>query len=247
MKQNLLASIALAALMVSPALAADLPRKAPPPLPPPPVYTWTGCYIGVNAGWADVETRIAVAGVVDGTGSRSANGGAFGGQIGCDYQFASSWVFGVQALFDGTNIERERVSVLFPTATFRAEVDGFATITGRLGYAVSPAFLIYGKFGWGAYKTSLTAFTTLTGVELGSVSRTYSGLDLGLGGEWRFSPNWSLWVEWDRIFPKDKTLFFPALGVGGTTAIVRRDLDKVLVGVNYRFGGLGGPVVRAAY
>jgi hypothetical protein len=40
---------------------------------------------------------------------------------------------------------------------------------------------------------------------------------------------------------KDKTLFFPNLGVGGTTAVVRRDLDKVLVGVNYRFGGIGGP------
>jgi len=34
------------------ALAADLPVKAPPPSPPPaPVYTWTGFYVGLNAGY----------------------------------------------------------------------------------------------------------------------------------------------------------------------------------------------------
>ena len=32
------------------ALAADLPVKAPPP-PPAPVYTWTGFYVGLNAGY----------------------------------------------------------------------------------------------------------------------------------------------------------------------------------------------------
>jgi opacity protein-like surface antigen len=34
------------------ALAADLTVKAPPPSPPPaPVYTWTGFYVGLNAGY----------------------------------------------------------------------------------------------------------------------------------------------------------------------------------------------------
>jgi hypothetical protein len=44
-------AFATIALTASQALAADLPRKAPPaapPLPPPP--TWTGCYIGANVG-----------------------------------------------------------------------------------------------------------------------------------------------------------------------------------------------------
>jgi outer membrane immunogenic protein len=44
-------SAALAVLAVGPALAADLPRKAPPPVvPPPPVLSWTGFYVGLNAG-----------------------------------------------------------------------------------------------------------------------------------------------------------------------------------------------------
>ena len=50
-KKFLTASIAASAMTAS-ALAADLPSRAPPPVyaPPPPVMTWTGFYVGVNAG-----------------------------------------------------------------------------------------------------------------------------------------------------------------------------------------------------
>ncbi len=239
MKKNVLASMALAASMISPAFAADIPRRAPPPMPAPaPVSTWTGCYIGINGGWVQAETRLSISGLGDDF-SRSKSGGAFGGQIGCDYQFAPNWVFGIQGMLDGTNLDGDHVSVRFANTRFHAELDGFATITGRVGYLFTPAFMVYGKFGWGTYRTDLSAHNTLTGVQLGSASKTHSGLDLGVGGEWMFSPNWSLWVEWDRIFPQDKTHFFPNLA-GGTTTTVRRDLDKVLVGINLRFGGFGG-------
>jgi opacity protein-like surface antigen len=48
----MLLAAATIGLAASQALAADLPRKAPPkPLPPPPPpITWTGCYIGGNVG-----------------------------------------------------------------------------------------------------------------------------------------------------------------------------------------------------
>ena len=174
------------------------------------------------------------------TSAARRSGGAFGGQIGCDYQFASNWVIGIQGMIDGTNIDASRTSVLFPNTLFFAELEHFATITGRLGYALAPTFLIYGKFGWGTYKTSLTATNQLTGLQLGSLSKNYSGFDLGVGAEFMFSPRWSLWIEWDRIFPQDKTVFFPNLA-GGTSATVERELDKFLFGVNWRFGGIGGP------
>lgn len=48
MKKFLLASVALAAI-AGPAMAADMPIKAPPP-PPVVYYDWTGAYIGFNAG-----------------------------------------------------------------------------------------------------------------------------------------------------------------------------------------------------
>jgi outer membrane immunogenic protein len=118
-------------------------------------------------------------------------------------------------------------------------VDRFATFTGRFGYAITPAFLFYGKVGWGSYRTSLTAINTVNGVGLGGGGRTQSGLDAGVGGEWMFAPNWSLWIEWDHIFADDKTVFFRNLA-GGTTANVRRDFDKVLVGLNWgHIGSVG--------
>ena len=238
MKRHLFASMAVA-LSVGPAFAADMPARyrAPPP-PPPPMYTWTGCYVGANVGWARAETTVAFSGVED--FSRSASGGAFGGQIGCDVQFGSNWVIGIQGMLDGTNVDVDRDSVRFPNTSFRAEVERFGTITGRLGYAITPAFLLYGKLGWGSYKTTIAAHSTVFG-DLGSVSHTHSGLDVGVGGEWMFAPNWSFFVEWDRIWPKETSVFFPRLA-GGTTATVDRELDKVLLGVNWRFGGGQSPV-----
>jgi outer membrane immunogenic protein len=229
----------LTALATS-AMAADLPVKAPPP-PPAPVTTWTGCYIGGNLGWARAETRLTFNNFGDDF-RRSADGFAGGGQVGCDYQFNSNWVIGVQGLFDGTDIKVDRVSRLFPADTLTAKVDWFGTVTARFGYAFTQSFLLYGKVGWGTYESSLTVANTLTGVELGSASRRRSGLDAGVGAEWMVMSNWSLWVEWDHISPRDQAVFFNALATG---AEIRRDFDKVLVGLNWRFGG-GGPV-RASY
>jgi outer membrane immunogenic protein len=55
MKKLLLSSVAFLGMSVG-ALAADLPRRAAPPIyAPVPVFSWTGFYIGVNAGygWGD--------------------------------------------------------------------------------------------------------------------------------------------------------------------------------------------------
>jgi hypothetical protein len=53
-RKILLASVGAIALSGSAALAADLPSRAPPPvyLPPPPIFTWTGIYVGGQVGYA---------------------------------------------------------------------------------------------------------------------------------------------------------------------------------------------------
>jgi len=64
MKKLFLASVALVALTVGgSALAADMPVKAKRVPPPPPVYSWTGFYVGVNGGygWGHTPTTSIAA------------------------------------------------------------------------------------------------------------------------------------------------------------------------------------------
>ena len=54
MIKKLLLASAATALLTGAASAADLPRRAAPPpvFTPVPVFTWTGAYFGINAGYA---------------------------------------------------------------------------------------------------------------------------------------------------------------------------------------------------
>jgi outer membrane immunogenic protein len=91
--------------MTGSAFAADMaPRyaKAPAPLPVM-AYNWTGCYIGgnVGGGWERTQqTQIAKVGgaaIIPNNDFGGSTGSTVigGGQIGCDYQFANSWVVGI--------------------------------------------------------------------------------------------------------------------------------------------------------
>ena len=58
MRNILLAGIALSSLFAGSAMAADLPVRAPVYKGPPPVvayFSWTGCYVGANVGWAGAK------------------------------------------------------------------------------------------------------------------------------------------------------------------------------------------------
>jgi outer membrane immunogenic protein len=246
MEGSMIRTIAIAfglTALATSAIAADLPRKAPPP-PPAPVYTWTGCYIGANLGWAQAETRFRFEGFDD--GRHTASGVVGGGQVGCDYQFASNWVFGIQGIIDGGSLNREHISPLFPEDRFHSKASWFGTITARLGYLVTPSFLIYGKGGWGSISQRFTVTDTNTGIVLFNTGhRNFSGADAGVGFEWMFAPNWTLWVEWDHIFAQDKTVLFTPVvldSIEPFTENIRRDFDKVLFGINWRFGGVASPV-----
>ena len=121
MRKLLLSGAAFTALAVGPAIAADLsvraPRYAPPP---PPVYSWTGFYAGLNAGyeWTNNDSvdsvgiksfanpnflagSTAVANALAGLGTYNLggnnNGFIGGGQIGYNRQFGS-WVTGLVLL-----------------------------------------------------------------------------------------------------------------------------------------------------
>ena len=94
MKRILLSSVALIALAVSSASAADLPRKAPAPVMVEPPFSWSGFYIGAHVGGAKVERCLSIF-EFDGEACVDRTGWLGGGQIGFNWQ-AGQVVFGVE-------------------------------------------------------------------------------------------------------------------------------------------------------
>src|ERR1700739_2771117 len=105
--QKVLSATAITALLVGMSLgaqAADLPPvPAPvykaPPIVPPPLFSWTGVYLGGNLGAA--WTNRSVTHILFGVNGSPNNNATFigGGQVGANYQFGS-FVAGVEGDFD---------------------------------------------------------------------------------------------------------------------------------------------------
>ena len=235
-KHFLIVLAAAIGLAASQASAADVPRKAPAVVPPaPPPIAWTGCYIGANVGgiFGRAETTF-------GFGEVSTNNSGFagGGQIGCDYQFSGAWVVGIRNMFDGTSLRKDRTIAFGPLAG--GEIDfktrWFDTLTGRVGYAAAPAWLIYGQ-GGGAWAQSRSE-VTFAGVQIGDFSKTRSGWTAGGGVEWMFAPRWSAFLEGNYMDfgSNDQTVFASVSCPAGCAFSAKTTAATALVGVNYRFG-----------
>ena len=133
MKNMLLAGAALLTIVSGSAMAADMrPARAPIYTKAPmmaPAFSWTGCYIGGNAGglwatkdWSGLTRR----------GSADVSGGVAGGQVGCNYQ-VTTWVFGIQGDFDWTNASGDATDTLFAqTDHAKSEVAGVGDRPRRL-------------------------------------------------------------------------------------------------------------------
>ncbi len=137
-------------------------------------------------------------------GSHTATGVVGGGQIGCDYQFASNWVLGVQGMFNGADVHGDHLAPFSyngtNTETFSSKVDWFTTLTARLGYVVTPQTLLYVRGGaaWVHTKYSDVNQTgTVYNPFRGTASATRTGWTVGVGGEYKFSQHWSLFAEYN--------------------------------------------------
>ena len=240
-RRTLLASAGAIALAGA-ALAADLPSRAPPPvyLPPPPIFTWTGLYVGLNAGgtWTNnnsVRTtavpefaaptfapELTLSSALATTSVPVSNSGFIGGgQIGYNWQFNNSWVVGIEADIQGIagststgKVFGSGVPVGFPAETITSaiganrRIDYIGTVRGRLGFTITPTFLVYGTGGlaYGQVKSNVAIFQQdiIAGGSIfsapyssfGSFSNTRVGWTAGGGAEWLFAPNWSVKVEY---------------------------------------------------
>jgi len=145
MRKFILAGVGVIVLLGGSSNAADLPPVYAP-LPPPlvPVFTWTGCYIGGNAGgiWANSGWGDTILGAF---GSNTPSGVLGGAQAGCNYQASGAsyhtggLVVGIQGDYDWTNINSSIANGI-PLAvavglTDQTQIKSLASVTGRVGGA----------------------------------------------------------------------------------------------------------------
>lgn len=205
--------------------AADMAVKA---LPAPVVaYNWTGCYIGVNAGWKGgrfrdesasvptttatfpaVGTQTAVADNIN-LDSFTANSGAAGGQVGCRWQTANNWVFGIEGDADWTDLHGTVVNrgigpgfTFVPGDSFDNRARWEASARGIVGRSFDK-LLVYGTAGVAFTEVTMGAnfIATVSGAipfpaSAGSDSQVLVGGTVGVGLAYALSKNWEIGGEY---------------------------------------------------
>lgn len=256
MKQAALA-IAAITLIGTPATAADMLVKAPvaPRVIP---YSWSGFYIGANAGYG-VARDPTTYGLVDNflavttlelESFKMVPAGLLGGiQAGYNWQ-VSNWVFGLEADFQGTG-QQDTACVngcMFgPGPNFGSVVTQklpwFGTVRGRLGVAAGPSLLYAtGGLAFGRVDTTVTETDTFipafAGTAMANRSATQTGWTIGAGIEAALAGSWTAKVEYLYVDLGSQTIAFTDSFPVDTDTVTTRIRDNIVrAGLNYRFGG----------
>lgn len=213
MKKYLLASVAALGLVAAGAAsAADLPSRKGPiaaPVYMPPAFSWTGFYVGANAGY--------------GFGNVNANGFANvgdldgfvgGGQVGYNYQMGQ-FVLGLEADLQAADLSSGNNLGLVGVKT-----DYFGTVRARVGVAFD-RFMPYITGGWayGNVKTSIPA------IGFSSDRSHTGGFAVGGGLEYAVTNNIIAGVEYLYVDLGEKNILGAGTKVGTDFSVVRARLS----------------------
>jgi outer membrane immunogenic protein len=245
---------AIAALLnAGSAMAADMPVKAPPIVAS--TYDWTGFYEGVHFGYGVARDPITTAFSVTNTTTlvtsntgerfRVAPAGWLGGvQGGYNWQFAPTWVAGVEVDWSWTDQHDSFVCATGCQPTERLStqqrLEWLSTLRARLGYAHDGwLWYVTGGGAWG--HVSETDYAAFGGSGIGTVDSTMGGWTAGAGVEVAVAPNWTgkfeyLYVDLGRTGPTTINTSSPGFSSFDTVAGQFRD-NIVRVGLNYRMAG----------
>jgi len=191
--------IALGCLLaaMSSAFAADLP-VGPAPMPPamyapapPPTYTWTGFYLGIDGGYGFGQESVSISCTpgpcAPAPGSLTLTGYEGGGHAGFNFQ-RGVWVGGLEIDIGTTGIKgTSSVSATsFGTTTTTSATGTFdylASARARIGVAPYETLLIYGTGGVAGTRVSVAGTSTsVTPGPFGSTSTLTSNTPTSLLG-----------------------------------------------------------------
>lgn len=247
-----LPALAVAAVLsAGSAIAADLPSLKEPVAPLPEAFSWTGFYVGVNAGGGidHVSFPYSIAlpgGSTYGQSGLTERGPAFGGQIGYNYQFSaipllSNIVAGVELGADWSNINgSSTIGTNVGWATFGTRIENFGTIRGRLGYSFD-RLLVYFAGGI-SYATTENYFNvpgfsgSFTSTRFPLRSATY-----GIGAEYALTNNWSLRAEYLYDYVKAGYAVYSGANDSTVAFLSRTTFHVARLGLNYKFDFFTAP------
>ncbi|MGB6288181.1 MAG: outer membrane protein [Xanthobacteraceae bacterium] len=221
-------------LCIFSAQAADLPpARRPAAVAPvayaPPVYNWSGFYVGGNlgAGFADSSWTDPFTGAHN---TFNKTGFIGGGQVGANWQI-NALVLGIEGHFDWTGLKGSGHDSV--GNTINTNTQWTSTVTGRAGVAFD-RLLVYGKGGvaFAHYNDSLNDIFGSTA----SASATRTGWTAGAGLEYAFAPNWSAKIEYDYLGFGSETLNLPTAGFSTYSSNASLNVQEVKAGINFKFG-----------
>ena len=251
---KLIAALAFtAALGTGGASAADLAMRpyTKAPIFAEPLYNWSGFYVGGHVGgawttqeWTNTANTTAFGDLSFGQGFRQRGSGVFGGgQMGYNWQ-ASNYVFGLEGTISGLNTKGNVLNSVFGSGLddqFSWRADWMATVTGRIGYAVTNN-LFYVKGGYAGVNNKLSV-VDVVGVATGSGAQNqwHNGWTVGAGWEYGITQNWIVGLEYDYAGFEKMSYQLAGVAAGTYTFDARpRDIQSAVVRLSYKFGA---PVV----
>ncbi len=229
------------------ALAADLPNFKGPPVyapPPPPSLSWTGFYIGVNAGYGFDPTRFDAFGPAFLAGSSIPAGGFIGGgQVGFNYEFpepsiaGANFVIGGEADFDGSTVQGSEVlapPITAMTGSVSTKLDWLGTARARLGLAFGNVLpYVTGGFAY-AHESVYQSGPGPGGLTNWSIGSTPTGWAAGGGLEYAFTRNLSFKTEYLYVDLSSTAGLTPG-DVPPAFHTTRSTLNVVRAGLDWKF------------
>jgi outer membrane immunogenic protein len=233
------------------------------------IASWTGCYVGAQLGGALSEARWGYNGPnvynsLPGTDDIARPEEKFrqlkaviGAQAGCNFHQSGPWLFGVEAGWIATPMDRTQsvntghsLAAGF-TPSLRTEIGSIASVTGRVGYAVAPDWLVYAKGGYALAFIELRADISPKGYDLAwSDSNWHHGWTAGAGFEYRLFRNVTIGAEYN-FYRFNSAGYFglqPGLPVENQVYLnAAADVHSFMGRLNFYSGMLPGSSARAAY